>query len=177
MNRQIGIGIIIGAVAVTAIGGVTGYRIYESSNYAEVLSVDPVMITVNVPREECRDVVVTKQAPTKDPKQVTGTVAGAVIGGLLGNQIGGGTGKTLATVGGAVAGGYAGNKVQEGVQERNTYQEVQQKCETVYDSHEEQDGFDVSYRWQGVEKSVRMDHDPGDRIPVENGELVLEQPR
>ncbi len=177
MNRQTGIGIIIGAVAVTAIGGVAGYRIYESSNYAEVISVNPVMTTVNVPREECRDVVVTKQAPTKDPKQVTGTVAGAVIGGLLGNQIGGGTGKTLATVGGAVAGGYAGNKVQEGVQERNTYEEVQQKCETVYDSHEEQDGFDVKYRLQDVEKTIHMEYDPGDRILVENGELVLNQPR
>ncbi|HLF32088.1 MAG TPA: glycine zipper 2TM domain-containing protein [Xanthomonadales bacterium] len=174
MNRQTGIGIIIGAAAVTAIGAVAGYRMYEAANYAEVIAVKPAMTTVNVPREECREVVVEKQSPTKDPKQVTGTVAGAVIGGLLGSQIGGGTGKKVATVGGAVAGGYAGNKVQEGMQERNTYQEVQQDCQTVYDSHEEQVGFDVSYRLQGVEKMVRMDHDPGERIPVENGELVLE---
>jgi uncharacterized protein YcfJ len=80
MNRQTGIGIIIGAVAVTGIGAVAGYRMYEAANYAEVISVKPAMTTVKVPREECRDVVVEKQAPTKDPKQVTGTVAGAVIG-------------------------------------------------------------------------------------------------
>jgi uncharacterized protein YcfJ len=47
----------------------------------------------------------------------------------------------------------------------------------LYDSHEEPAGFDVSYRLQGVEKTVRMDYDPGERIAVENGELVLEQSR
>jgi len=56
-----------------------------------------------------------------------------VVGGVLGNQVGGGDGKKLATVGGAIAGGYAGNKIQEGMQDRNTYQETQQKCRTVYD--------------------------------------------
>jgi uncharacterized protein YcfJ len=174
MNSQMLLGGIIGAVAVTAVGAVAGYRMYESANYAEVIAVTPAMQTVSVPRQECRDVVVQKQAPTKDPKQITGTVAGAVIGGVLGSQVGGGTGKKLATVGGAVAGGYAGNKIQENVQEGNTYQEVRQVCETVYDQEQEQVGYDVTYRFDDVEKSVRMDHDPGRRIPVENGEVVLE---
>lgn len=173
MNRQMFAGVIIGAAAVTAIGTVAGYRMYESANYAEVIAVQPAMETVSVPREQCREVLVQQQAPTKDPKQITGTVAGAVIGGVLGSQVGGGSGKKLATVGGAVAGGYAGNKIQEGMQEGNTTQQPQNVCETVYDQHEEQVGFDVRYRLDGQERSVRMDYDPGDRIPLENGELVL----
>lgn len=173
MNRQMFAGVIIGAAAVTAIGTVAGYRMYESANYAEVIAVQPAMETVSVPREQCREVLVQQQAPTKDPKQITGTVAGAVIGGVLGSQVGGGSGKKLATVGGAVAGGYAGNKIQEGMQEGNTTQQPQNVCETVYDQHEEQVGFDVTYRLDGQERSVRMDYDPGDRIPLENGELVL----
>jgi len=173
MNRQMLLGVVIGAVAVTAIGSVAGYRMYESANYAEVISVSPATETVRVPREQCREVLVEQQAPTKDPKQITGTVAGAVIGGVLGNQVGGGSGKKLATVGGAVAGGYAGNKVQEELQEGKTTQQVQQVCETVYDEHEEQVGYDVTFELRGVERVVRMDHDPGRRIPVENGVLVL----
>lgn len=173
MNRQMLLGVVIGAVAVTAIGSVAGYRMYESANYAEVISVTPAMETVRVPREQCRDVLVEQQAPTKDPKQITGTVAGAVIGGVLGNQVGGGSGKKLATVGGAVAGGYAGNKVQEELQEGKTTQQLQQVCETVHDEHEEQVGYDVTFELRGAERTVRMDHDPGSRIPLEDGEPVL----
>jgi len=112
-------------------------------------------------------------SPTKDPNQIAGTVAGAVIGGVLGNQVGGGDGKKLATVGGAVGGGYAGNKIQEGMQERNTHQESQRVCETVRDSRQQQDGFDVTYRLNGQEQVVHMDYNPGNRIPVENGMLVI----
>jgi uncharacterized protein YcfJ len=111
--------------------------------------------------------------PTKDPNQITGTVVGAVIGGVLGNQVGDGSGKKLATVGGAVGGGYAGNKVQEGMQDRNTVQETQRKCQTVMDSRQEDAGYDVTYRLDGSETTVRMDYDPGNRIAVENGALVL----
>ena len=173
MNKQLLIGGIIGAVAVTAVGAVAGFRAYDAANYAEVISATPALETVSVPRQECHDVLVEQQEPTKDPKQIAGTVAGAVIGGVLGNQVGGGSGKKIATVGGAVAGGYAGNKIQEGMQERNTSQQLNQVCSTVYDQHQEQVGFDVTYRLRGDQATVRMDHDPGRRIPVENGVLVL----
>ena len=175
MNKQLVIGGVAGALAVTAIAAVGGYRMQDKGNYAEVLAVEPTMKSVSVPRQECRDQMVTLTRPTKDPNQITGTVAGAVIGGVLGSKVGGGTGKKLATVGGAVGGGYAGNKVQEGMQERNTYQESQRVCETVSDSHQEQDGFDVTYRLNGKDQVVHMDHNPGKRIPLENGSLVLTQ--
>ncbi len=173
MNQQLFIGSIAGALAVTAIGAVAGYRMLDDTNYAEVLAVKPAMKTVSVPRESCSDELVTLTRPTKDPKQITGTVVGAVIGGVLGSKVGGGDGKKLATVGGAVGGGYAGNKVQEGMQDRNTYQETQRKCRTVRDSHQEPAGYDVTYKLDGQEQSVHMDYDPGRRIAVENGVLVL----
>jgi uncharacterized protein YcfJ len=173
MNKQLVIGSVAGALAVTAIAAVGGYRMLDKGNYAEVLAVEPAMKSVSVPRQECRDQMVTVTSPTKDPNQIAGTVAGAVIGGVLGNQVGGGDGKKLATVGGAVGGGYAGNKIQEGMQERNTHQESQRVCETVRDSRQQQDGFDVTYRLNGQEQVVHMDHNPGNRIPVENGALVI----
>jgi uncharacterized protein YcfJ len=174
MNKQLLIGGIAGAIAVTAIGAAAGYRMLDQKNYAEVVNVKAATRTVSVPRESCRDELVTVTRPTKDPNQIAGTVVGAVIGGVLGNQVGGGDGKKLATVGGAVGGGYAGNKVQEGMQDRNTYQETQRKCQTVRDSHQEAAGYDVTYRLDGQERMVHMDHDPGRRIAVENGVLLID---
>lgn len=168
-------GIIVGALALTAIGAVAGYRSLDQANYAEVIAVKPINKSVSVPREECRDELVTRTQPTKDPNQIAGTVAGAVVGGVLGNQVGSGRGKDIATVAGAAAGGYAGNKIQEGMQERNTYQENQRTCDTVHDSRQEPAGYDVTYRLDGQEHMVHMDHDPGKRIAVENGELLLEK--
>jgi uncharacterized protein YcfJ len=46
-------------------------------------------------------------------------------------------------------------------------------CVVVYDTSSVQAGYDVTYELEGVQKVVRMDHDPGRRIPVEDGELVL----
>jgi len=48
-------------------------------------------------------------------------------------------------------------------------------CVVVYDTHSVQAGFDVTYELDGAQKVVRMDRDPGKRIPVEDGELVLTQ--
>ncbi|MEX1993926.1 MAG: glycine zipper 2TM domain-containing protein [Steroidobacteraceae bacterium] len=118
MNKSLVVGGIVGALAVTAVAAVAGYRTMDTK-------------TASTPRQECHDVVVTLTRPTKDPDQIAGTVTGAVIGGVLGNQVGSGDGKKLATAGGAIAGGIAGHEIQEGMQERNTYQETQQVCKTV----------------------------------------------
>lgn len=174
MNRSMLIGSIIGAVAVTAVGSWAGYQAMDSGEYAEVVSASPAMKQVSIPREECRDQVVSTKKPVKDPKQITGTVAGAVIGGILGNQVGDGRGKDIATVAAAVGGGYAGNKIQENIQDNSVDQQVKTVCSTVYDQREEQDGFNVTYRLDGQERTVHMDYNPGRKIPVENGVLMIE---
>ena len=173
MNQQTLIGVVAGAIAVTAIGAVAGYQAYDRSRYAEVIDVRPATRTVSVPKQVCRDEVVTNQRPVKDPNRIAGTVAGAVVGGVIGSQVGGGTGKKLATVGGAVGGGYAGNRIQQGIQERNTYEDTRRVCDTVSESRSEQDGYDVTYRLDGAEHRIRLDYDPGNRIPVEDGELQV----
>jgi uncharacterized protein YcfJ len=176
MNKSLLNGLIAGAVVATAGGAFAGYKVVSEPKYAEVVDVKPVTKTIRTPRQQCHDEQVTQQAPTRDPHQITGTVVGAVLGGVIGNQVGGGNGKTLAKVAGAAAGGYAGNRVQKGMQERNTVTTTQQRCETVYDSHKERIGFDVQYRIGDNEGTVRMDRDPGERIPVRDGKLVLDAP-
>ena len=177
MNKSMLVGAVLGAVGVTAGGAVATYSLVKGGpQYAQVTSVQPVKQTVKTPREVCKDVTVTRQAPVKDQHQIAGTVLGAVAGGLLGNQIGGGNGKKIATVAGAVGGGYAGNKVQEGMQERDTYTTTQTRCNTVNDISEKVVGYDVKYDLGGKQGQVRMDRDPGNQIPVDKeGRLILGQ--
>jgi len=61
------------------------------------------------------------------------------------------------------------------MQAKDTTTTVERRCRTVTDSNQKIIGYDVTYRIGDQESTVRMDKKPGDRIPVENGELVLSQ--
>jgi len=172
MNKSMITGTVLGVVIATA-GGAAGYKLMTRSQYADVLNVTPIKETIRTPRQECHDEQVTHTKPVKDEHRVAGTAIGAVLGGVLGNQVGGGRGKTLATVAGAAAGGYAGNKTQENMQQGDTYTTTEQRCRTVTDKQEKVTGYEVHYRLKGKEDTVTMDHEPGDKIPVKDGQLVL----
>ena len=174
MNRSTLIGAVIGAAVVTTVGAVAGYRAVTVSHSAEVVSVKALNKTIKTPRQECHEEQVTHNRPVKDQDRLVGTGVGAVVGGLLGNQIGGGSGKAIATVAGAAAGGYAGNKIQQKMQQGDTYTTNEQRCETVYDSKEVRDGYEVVYVLNGRQHHVHMDHDPGKRIPVKDGHIVTD---
>lgn len=174
MNKSLVVGAVLGAAVVTAGGAFAGYQLLDREPaFAEVLEVESLTETVKTPREVCQDVAVTHTKPVKDQHRIAGTAIGAVVGGVLGSQVGSGDGRKLATAAGAAAGGYTGNRVQNKIQQGATYTTTEQRCETVYDSHEKQVGFNVRYRLGDEEGSVQMDHDPGERIPVEEGQLVL----
>lgn len=175
MDKSMLTGIGIGVVVAVAGGAIGGYTLLskKAPSYADVLDVTEVTQTVQVPREVCEDVAVTRQKPAQDEKRIAGTVAGALVGGVLGNQVGGGTGKKLATVAGAAAGGYAGNQVQKNMQEKDTYTDTEQRCSMVNEPKVKVIGYDVSYQLGDETGKVRMDHKPGARIPVTDGQLVL----
>lgn len=173
MNRSMIIGIAAGAIAATAVGAYAGYRTMGNDASAEVLEVRPLMRTVQVAREVCGDELVSREAHTNDPNRITGSVVGAVVGGVLGSQVGGGSGQKAATVAGAAAGGYAGNQVQKQMQEGNRVESVEQRCQTVYDSRQQADGYQVRYLLDGQEGVVRTHQAPGRTIPVQNGQLDL----
>lgn len=173
MNKSMLAGTVLGVAVATTAGSIAGYKMLTASEYAEVLAVTPVTETVNTPREECQDVVVTKQAAVKDEHKIAGSVLGAVAGGLAGNAIGGGGKNTGAKIAGAVVGGVAGNRIQDGMQKGDTYQTTERRCNTVTDVSEITVGYNVEYRLGDETAEVRMDHDPGSAIPVRDGALVL----
>lgn len=178
MDKSMLKGMLIGGAVVTAVtaAGVTGYRQFKQPVFADVLSVKEATETVRTPREECVDVPVQRRAPVRDEHRIAGTAIGAVAGGLLGSAVGQGTGKKLAIVAGAAAGGYAGNKVQQNLQDKDTVGSVERRCKTVYDSSVKHLGYDVAYRLDGKQDVVRLAYNPGTRIPVRDGHLVIDEP-
>jgi uncharacterized protein YcfJ len=178
MDKSMIKGLVIGGIAMVVLtgGAVTGYKAMNQPKFADVVSVKEVTQTVTTPRQECREVQVTKQAPVKDENRVAGTVIGGVAGGLLGNQVGGGRGKTLATVAGAAGGAYAGNQVQKNMQQKDTVTTTETQCKTVNDTSHKVIGYDVTYRLDGQQKVVRTSYKPEGRIPVKDGQLVLTPP-
>jgi uncharacterized protein YcfJ len=174
MNKSLLIGLAVGAAAAAGAGAVAGLKVMNRGpQYADVVQVTPLTRTIRTPKRDCHDDTVVHRRPARDKHQIFGTVAGAVVGGLLGHYVGGGTGRDLATAAGAAAGGYAGNRIENKVQRGNTYTTTERRCATVYERSVEQEGYEVRYRIGDKEGTVRMDHDPGQRIPLAHGQLVL----
>lgn len=174
MNKSMLMGGVLAAIAMTASSAFAAYNFMGGPSYVEVLAVKQIKETVSTPREECRDVTLTKHKPIQDDNRIIGAAVGAVMGGLLGNQVGGGSGKKFATLAGAIGGGYAGSKAQEHLQHNNTYTTTERVCDVEYDLIESIVGYDVSYVVDDMMRTVRMDEDPGRRLQLdEQGRVIL----
>ncbi len=177
MDKSMMKGLAIGGIAAVVLGaGAVTYQQVSKPKFAEVVSSKEVFQTAVTPREHCEDVQVQKQAPVKDERRIAGTAIGAVAGGLIGSQIGGGKGKTLATVGGAAAGGYAGNQVQKNMQKKDVITTTERQCKTVQDKSQKLVGYDVTYRFDGKQGSVRTSFKPGATLPLKDGQVDTTPP-
>lgn len=171
MNKAIIIGSII---AVLGIAGGVAIGAYQAGDdapqYADIVSVDPIVKTTQEPRQVCKNVSVTHRRPAQDEHRIAGTAIGAIVGGVVGNQFGGGSGKKIMTAAGAVGGGLAGNQIQGRMQQGDTYTTTEQRCNTVNDSKEETVGYDVRYRFDGEVHEAKLDEKPeGDRVLMRDG--------
>lgn len=173
MEKSTWLGALIGGASALSIGGYAGYKALEAPRFAQVVQVSPVTQLERQPEQQCRDVTVTHRRPVKDEHRIVGTLVGGVIGGVVGNQVGKGSGKDVATVAGAAAGGFAGNRIQKHLQQKDTYTTTEQRCRTVFREQRKIIAYDVRYVLDGDPGTVRMKQKPGERIPVENGKLVL----
>ncbi len=175
MNKSMLAGIGIGVAAALGVAAVASMDVFDRGpQFAQVLSATPIKESIKQPRQECRNVTITHRRPVQDENRIAGSVLGAVAGGVLGHQFGGGRGRDVATVAGALAGGYGGNQVQGALQDRDTYTTSEQRCKTVYDKQEKMLGYDVTYKIGDQQGKIRMENDPGTRIPLDrNGQLIL----
>ena len=177
MDKSMMKGLVVGGIAMVVLGASgVNYQQLSKPKFAEVVTSKEVFETVVTPREQCEDVQVQKQAPVKDENRIAGTAIGAVVGGVIGHQIGGGSGKKLATVGGAAAGGYAGNQVQKNMQQKDVVTTTERRCRTVQDKSQKLVGYNVIYRLDGKEGTVRTSFKPGDKLPVKDGKVDITPP-
>ncbi len=178
MDKSLIKGIAVGGLAMVVIGasGVTGYKALTKPKFADVVAVKEVAETMVTPREHCEDVQVRHQAPVKDEHRIAGTVVGGLAGGLLGSAIGGGNGKTLATVAAAAAGGYAGNQVQKNMQQKDVVLSSEHRCKMLNEKSQKVIGYNVTYRLDGKDGSVRTTFKPGPTLPVKDGQVVTTPP-
>jgi uncharacterized protein YcfJ len=152
MNNTVLAGIIVGGVVLAAAGSIlasSGYNPLQT--YATVVSVEPAFDTTRTPRQVCGDEAALAQATmTADaaaPAAPTTAPAPAQA--------------EKPEPAAAAKPGVAGEA------------DASAECVVVFDTRSEQAGFDVTYELDGAQKVVRMERDPGKRIPVEDGELVL----
>jgi uncharacterized protein YcfJ len=178
MDKSMMKGLAVGGLAAVVLGAgaMTGYKTLTKPQFAEVVAVKEVTEAVVIPREQCEDVQVQHRAPVKDPNRIAGTAIGAVAGGLLGSTIGGGKGKTLATVGGVAAGGYAGNQIQENMQQKDVTSTTERRCKAVNEKSRKLVGYDVAYRLDGRDGTVRTTFRPGATLQVKDGAVVTTSP-
>jgi len=179
MNKPVIAGVAIAGLGIIAAVAVAARYGFANNNdgpvYAQVVSVEPVKQTTSTPQRVCGDETVVHKEPYKDQHQIAGTAIGAVAGALVGHQIGGGKGRDIATVGGAVAGGFAGHEIQKRHQENNsTYTTVEHRCHTETSHTSKTIAYDVVYEYQGEQRHVRLDHDPGTRVQVSNGVVLAD---
>jgi uncharacterized protein YcfJ len=148
MNNTALAGIIVGTVVVAAAGAVVANSgINPLQEYATVVSVEPAYDVTRTPRQVCgEEAALAQSASLASPEAVSPPPADTAPE------------ETPAKPGaGEAEAGAAGEA----------------DCLVVYDTRSVQAGFDVTYELDGSRKVVRMERDPGDRIPVEDGELVL----
>jgi len=139
---------------------------------ARVVAAEPVYRSVTrlVPVEACEWV----DEPVAEPRRqvsFTGPIVGAIIGGAIGNAVGHNkTNKKVGTAVGAILGGSIGRDLQR--RHRTGSQldrwESRRVCRVTYrsETHEELEGYDVTYRYAEETYTARLDHDPGSWLPV-----------
>jgi len=145
MNNSALSGIIVGAVVLAAAGAIFAKSDYNPlQKYATVVSVEPAFNTTRTPRQVCGDEATLAQAST--------------------------AGESTAAPKPAEPKAATASKPTDAAKADEA---AAGPCVVLYDTSSVQSGYDVTYELDGIQKVVRMDRNPGTRIPVEDGELVL----
>lgn len=155
MNNTVLAGIIVGGVVLAAAGSILASSGYNPlQKYATVVSVEPAFDTTRTPRQVCGDEAALAQATMSADAAATAAPTPAPAPAQA----------EKPDPAPAAKPGEAGEAGEA---------DASAECVVVFDTRTEQAGFDVTYELDGAQKVVRMEHDPGKRIPVEDGELVL----
>lgn len=128
----------------------------QATEYGVVRTVEPSYRDVTVPQQWCT------QVQEKSNGFNAGTVIGGVAGGIIGHQVGRGGGNAIATAIGTGVGAIVGQDLG------NRGYETRQQCSTVYKTHRESIGYNITVNYRGTIIPAYLNYNPGvgSRIPV-----------
>ena len=144
---------------VLLVGFATAVVAADFDDTARVVRVSPQTEQFNQPRQECHTEYTQAPPPNRN---IGGSILGGLAGGILGNQVGGGSGRTAATAAGAIAGAIVGDRVENNNQQAGQ-QEIQ-RCQTVDSWQTRNNGYAVTYEYNGRTYTTVMPYDPGERV-------------
>lgn len=147
--------------AVVFVAASVGSIASGAQEIGRVISTQPVVQQVAVPRQVCT----SQQVEVQPPKSGAGAAIGAITGAVVGSATAGrGPGQAAATAVGAIAGAVIGDKV-EGTPD--TQVKTVQTCQTqnVYENRTV--AYNVVYEYGGKHYSVQLPQDPGPTIALQ----------
>lgn len=130
--------------------------IASATEYGRVHAVSPAYKDITVPQQYCT------QYQEKSNRFNYGTIIGAVGGGLIGKQIGDGGINAATTFIGTGIGAIVGQEIG------SRGYETKQQCSTVYKTHTEAVGYNVTVNYNGMLIPTQLKYNPGlgSLIPV-----------
>ena len=148
------------ALAVAALLAAQLAHAGDFQDTAKVVNVQPLMERVNQPYQVC-DQAATQAAPQSGG--LLGSIIGGVAGALLGAQVGHGNGRVAASAVGAGVGAMTGDRLQNAPGQA----QPAQNCRMVDNWQARQDGYLVTYQYEGRTFTDPMPANPGDTVPVQ----------
>ncbi|MES1982331.1 MAG: glycine zipper 2TM domain-containing protein [Pseudomonadota bacterium] len=140
---------------------------------AKVIASAPIYERVSEPKQECWYETVSSTAPVPQPQEersLGGALLGGVLGGVVGNQVGAGNGKTAATAAGAIAGALIGDRTSNAnagqAQVAQPSSRTEQHCRQIENYRDVIRGYNVTYRYNGRDVTVRLPYQPGEKVQV-----------
>jgi uncharacterized protein YcfJ len=162
----------IASVAAFAACGLPVASAIDFTDLAPVVASTPIYEHINMPKQECWNETVSYQGSPTSGGSPLGAIVGGIAGGVIGHQIGSGRGNAVATGVGAVAGAVIGDKVDPnggvitGRANAGPQEQVVQRCRTVENWQEVVRGYNITYRYNGRDVTVRLPYDPGPNVRV-----------
>lgn len=141
----------------------------EKVVYAKVIRVTPVFhyVTNTTPVKECWDEPVSQHRYYRGNSGGS-TLAGGLLGGIIGHQIGHGHNRPISTAIGTIIGAQIGHDSASpgSYTTHETYRNVCQVTERDDGFEVVQDGYKVSYLFEGKKYNTHLPYDPGARIKL-----------
>jgi len=171
MKKKILMGAAIGTAAVLSAGATAGYLAWKNPAYAEVVGVEPVTQVTTAPDRACRRAQAAQRESAREEERIAETVIDGMAGGVVKRQDAKGE-RTPVSTRVDLLGGESGNRNLDKLQEKDTYAAGGKRCRAGSRVSMKVIAYDVRYRLHGKTAKVRMDHDPGQRLPVKDGKVV-----